>query len=73
MKENNYIKTKDEIFEQLYITADDLMILIPSLKYQRALNYIKEIQEEMVQKNYFVPVNKNKLALTKLVRKKFGF
>lgn len=67
------MKTKDEILEQIYITAEDLMILIPSLKYQRALNYIKEVQEEMEQKKYFVPISKNKLALTKLVRKKFGF
>ena len=41
------MKTKDEILEQIYITAEDLMILIPSLKYQRALNYIKEVQEDV--------------------------
>ena len=66
-------KTNEEILNQLYVTANDLMILIPNLKYQRALGYIKEIQQEMEQKKYFVPVSQTKLALTKLVRKKFGF
>ena len=73
MKEKGQTKTKEEILEQLYVTAEDLMILIPTLKYQRALNYIKEIQVEMEQKKYFVPVSQTKLALTKLIRKKFGF
>ena len=74
IKENiGQTKTNSEILNQLYITAEDLMLLIPNLKYQRALDYIKEIQQEMEQKKYFVPVCQKKLALTKLVKKKFGF
>lgn len=75
MKENNIrqTKTKEEILNQLYITANDLMILIPNIKYQRALGYINEIQKEMKEKKYFIPISQKKLALTKLVRKRFGF
>ncbi len=67
------MKTKEEILNQLYITAEDLMILIPEIKYQRALGYINEIQKEMQEKNYFIPISQKKVALTKLIRKKFGF
>lgn len=67
------MKTKEEILNQLYITAEDLMILIPTLKYNSSLKYIKEIQEEMEKKKLFIPTSKNKLALTKIAKKKFGF
>lgn len=66
------MKTKEEILNQLYLTANDLMILIPEIKYQRALDIINEIREEMVNKNYYLPISKKNLALTKLVRKKMG-
>lgn len=67
------MKTKEEILNQLYITAEDLTILIPTMNYQKALGYIKQTQEEMKEKNLFIPETKTKLALTKLIRKKFGF
>ena len=66
------MKTKEEILEQSYITAEDLKILIPNLGINKCVEYIKMIQEEMKEKNYFVPQTKQYLALTKLVRKKFG-
>ena len=66
------MKTKEEILEQPYITAKDLKILIPNLGINKCVEYIKMIQEEMKEKNYFVPQTKQYLALTKLVRKKFG-
>ena len=66
-------KTKSEILDQLYLSADDLKILIPGITYATALKYIKEVREEMKSKNIFLPTSKTKLALTKLVRKKFGF
>ncbi len=66
-------KTKEEILDQLYISAGDLKILIPEITYATALKYIKDVREEMKNKNIFLPVSKTKLALTKLVRKKFGF
>lgn len=66
------MKNVDEILNQKYITARDLMIIIPDLAYTRALKYIDDIRLEMQEKNYFVPDGKTKVALTKLVRKKYG-
>ena len=47
------MKTKEEILEQPYITAKDLKILIPNLGINKCVEYIKMIQEEMKEKNYF--------------------
>lgn len=66
------MKTKEEIFEQSYISAKDLKALIPSLGINKCVKYISDVQEEMKEKGFFVPQTKEKLALTKLVRKKFG-
>lgn len=66
-------KTKDEILEQLYVSANDLQVLIPYLPYTTALEYIKKARDEMVEKNIFVPTGKTKIALTKIIRKNFGF
>lgn len=65
-------KTKEEIFEQPYMTAQDLKMLIPTLGHGSCIKYIKMIQKEMHEKGYFVPESKPYLALTKLVREKFG-
>ena len=61
----------EEILKQQYLTANDLMKIIPGLTYNRALSYIKMIREEMKEKNYFVPDGKIKVALTKMLKKKF--
>ena len=61
-----------EILNQSYLTAKDLMIIIPKLSYVRALKYIDDFREEMKEKGYFVPEGRTKVALTKLVKKKFG-
>lgn len=66
------MKTKEEILDQLYINAKDLKILIPNLGINKCVKYIKELQNEMKKKGYFVPETKEYLALTKLVKKKFG-
>lgn len=68
--ENKDIK---DVLNQTYITARDLMIIIPELKYQRALSYIAEARKEMEKKGYFVPDGQIKVALLKVIRKKFGF
>lgn len=75
MKEEKKVldKTNEEILEQLYISAYDLQKLIPGITYATALGYIKSIQEEMEKKKFSIPCGQTKLALTKLVRKKFGF
>ncbi len=75
MKEEKKVpdKTKEEILNQLYISAYDLQKLIPEITYARALEYIKLAQDEMREKNLLVPDGQTKLALTKIIRKKFGF
>ena len=65
-------KSKEEILEQLYVTAQDLKILIPKLGINNCRKFISEIQEEMMLKKYYIPDGKSKMALTKLVKKKFG-
>lgn len=71
--EKNKQKTKEEILDQLYLSADDLLILIPEMTYKTALSYISEIRLMMKDKNLFLPPGKTKLALTKLIRKDCGF
>ena len=61
------------ITEQYYLSAKDLMQIIPKLSYEKALEYINSAREEMEEKGYFVPTGKTKVALTKIIRKKFGF
>lgn len=65
-------KTKEEILNQTYITAQDLKILFPDIGENRCLDYIKELVEEMKEKNMFVPKTKPYLAHIKLVKKKFN-
>lgn len=65
--DTEYIKAKD------YITADDLMKIIPNLKKYKALEYINDAIKEMEQKGYYVPVTRPKVALTKIIKKKFGW
>lgn len=66
------MKSKEEILNQLYMTAEDLITLIPEIKYQRALDIINQVRNEMEEKKYFLPISRKKLALTKLVKKKMG-
>lgn len=66
------MKTIDEILEQKYLSANDLRIIIPSLGYLKALEYIKTFRKEMESLGYFVPGGKKQIALTKLVRKRLG-
>lgn len=66
-------KTKDEILKQLYLSAYDLQVLIPTMSYNTALNYIKEKRQEMKEKKLYVPEGQTKLALTKLIKKDCGF
>lgn len=66
------MKTVDEILTQKYISAKDLMIIIPELKYGNAIAFINIIQNEMEEKGLYIPIVKPKVALTKLVKKKLG-
>lgn len=72
-KSPSMTKTIDDVLKQKYVTAKDLQIIIPELSYQRALTYICEAQRIMREKNYFVPEQRTKIALTKIIKQKFGF
>lgn len=66
------MKSVEDILKQPYMSARDLKIIIPGLGINKCTEYIKKVQEEMKEKGFFVPETKEYLALTKLVRKKFG-
>ena len=61
------IKKKD------YLSANDLMLLIPNLTYDNAIKYINIARKKMEEQNLFIPVTRPKVALTKIIRKTFGF
>ena len=65
-------KTKEEILSQTYISPRDLKILFPNIGCNRCTQYIKDIIEEMKEKNMFVPIGRSYLAHIKLVKKKFN-
>lgn len=65
-------KSNKEVLEQTYMTARDLQILIPNLGYTTALSYIEDVRQEMKEKGYFVPNGRTKVALTKIIKKKYG-
>lgn len=65
-------KTKEEILEQSYISPQDLKLLMPTVGMENCRQMIALIREEMQEKGFFVPQTTPRLALTKLVRKKFG-
>ena len=65
-------KNINQILEQQYLTAHDLMQIIPKISYVRALSYIDNARQEMEEKGYFVPEGRTKVALTKIIKKRFG-
>lgn len=66
-------KTREQVLNQDYMSPTDLKIIMPTMGIERCRSYIKEVREEMDLKGLFVPKTTPILALTKLVRKKFGF
>ena len=66
------MKTKEEVLDQLYVSPQDIKILIPTLGMDVCRQLIEETRNEMKEKKYFVPETKPKIALTKLLRKKIG-
>lgn len=63
----NLLKNKE------YLTANDLMNIIPNLTYMNALKYINLAQEKMMEEGFYVPVTKPKVALTSVIKSIFGF
>lgn len=66
------MKTKEEILNQIYISPQDIKMLVPSMGIDLCRKYIDLARAEMKEKNYFVPDSKPKLALTKVVKKIMG-
>ena len=72
LKSPSTTKTKGEVLEQTYLSAYDLQILIPTISYRNALNYIKEMQEKMTKQKYRVPPGQTKVALTWMIKEDLG-
>lgn len=71
--EKETTKSVSEILDQIYLSADDLLILMPHISYSQALKIIKEFREKMKAKKMYLPGGKTHLALTNLIRKECGF
>ena len=67
------MKTKNELLEQAYLSAKDLKLIMPHIGINKCREYIEETREDMKNKGLYVPEGKTKIALTKMLRKKFGF
>ena len=65
------MKTKEEILNQLYITSNDLKLLIPTLGKGRCIEIVKELRDDMKEEGMYVPKSKPLLASVKVFRKKF--
>lgn len=61
-----------KIKEKDYISAKDLMELIPNLTYDNAIKYINKARAIMEERNYLIPIARPKVALTKIVLEMFG-
>lgn len=67
------MKSKEEILNQLYVTPQDVKILLPKLGIDNCRKIIEELQVEMKNKNLFIPPSKKpRMALTKLLKKRMG-
>lgn len=55
-----------------YMTANDIIKIIPMMKKKEALNIIKKAQEAMEKKGNYVPKCRTKVALTDEVLKILG-
>lgn len=65
-------KTVKEILDQQYMSANDLILVIPTMSYLTALEYIKRIRSKMEEENYFIPRGKTLIALTWMIKKDLG-
>ena len=64
------MKTKEEILNQVYMTVKDLKA-ITGLGLGRCQNIMKELREEARELGYYIPIERNILVPTKIVKKKF--
>ena len=61
----------EEILKNYYVSAEDIIKILP-IGIVKANKIIKEIQEEMKEKKYFIPDGRKRVALTKLFKKRYG-
>lgn len=64
---------KDLLKNKEYLTANDLMNIIPNLTYMNALKYVNLAREKMEKEGFYVPITKPKVALTSVIKSMFGF
>nr|DAO32436.1 MAG TPA: purine repressor [Caudoviricetes sp.]DAQ17904.1 MAG TPA: purine repressor [Caudoviricetes sp.] len=60
-----------DLLKKQYLTPKELQKLL-RVPYKTALRYSHELRKQMEEENYFIPETRNKIVLTKLVKKKFG-
>ncbi len=60
-----------ELLKKQYLNPKELQFIL-RVPYKTALRYAHEIRKQMKEENYFIPETRNKIVLTKLVKKKFG-
>lgn len=65
------MKTKEEILNQIYITSNDLKLLVPTLGKGRCIEIVKELRNDMEKEGMYVPKSKPLLASVKVFKKKF--
>ena len=66
------IEEKEKILNKCYLSAKDLQKLMYPMSRPTAVRHINMIQEEMRERGLYIPQTKVHLALTKIVRKRFG-
>ena len=66
------VEEKEQILNKPYLCAKDLMKLMYPMSRPTAVRHINAMQEEMKEKGLYIPNTKTHLALTKLIRKRFG-
>ena len=64
------MKTKQEILDQTYMTVKDLK-QITGLGLTRCQNIMRDLREEAKEEGYFIPIERNILVPTKIVKRKF--
>ena len=57
---------------KLYLTAKDLMEIIPNLTYDNANRYINQAREIIKEKGYLIPITRPKVALKTIVFEMLG-
>lgn len=61
----------EELLKQYYLSSDDIMKIL-GIGKNKSLEVIKELQEEMKQKKYYIPQGRKKVVLTKIFKKRYG-